>query len=88
MGQRLSPPQAIGIALAFVGLMGGLFWWRSQPRGDARAYSEATARLEQSGALDKALEEEKARQALTAEQRRHLDELNRDKAPQAEKDSR
>lgn len=63
MGQQsISKPALIGVVAVVVLIFGALFWWKTQPSGDAAAYSEAVSKLEQSPefqATQKAREEGK-----------------------------
>lgn len=57
---NVSRPTLITITVATLLIFGALFWWRTQPSGDAAAYSEAVSKLEQSPEFEAA---QKAREA-------------------------
>jgi len=81
--KEISRPTLIGLCVALIGLLGGLFWWKTSPQGNAQKYTEAVSKLEQSEALSKSVsQEEYLRKNPDAARAMH--ERYGDKEPQPE----
>lgn len=81
--KEVSKATAIAVCVSIILVLGGLVWWKTSPRGNARAYSDHVATMEQSEALNRAVQREEWLNKNPDAARAHRERYG-DKEPQPE----